>query len=50
MKLRKKLIWMLLAIPMLGGCTKLEEEVYDKYPAEEFYASPEGADVALAGV
>ena len=36
--------------PLLFGCTKIDEEVYDKYPADEFYGSPEGADVALAGV
>ncbi len=34
----------------LFGCTDVEEKVYDKYPAEEFYGSSEGANVALAGV
>ena len=33
------------------GCTQdVTENVYDKYPADEFYATPQGADVALAAV
>ena len=32
------------------SCTDIEENVYDKYPASEFYATPEGANAALAGV
>ncbi|MDT0641247.1 RagB/SusD family nutrient uptake outer membrane protein [Zunongwangia sp. F363] len=33
------------------SCTDdVEEEVYDKYQADEFYSTPEGADVALAAV
>ncbi|QCR22788.1 RagB/SusD family nutrient uptake outer membrane protein [Pontibacter sp. SGAir0037] len=35
---------------LFAGCTDVDEEVYDKYPATEFYGSPEGSDVALAGV
>ena len=34
----------------MTGCTNVEENVYDKYPAKDFYASPQGADIALAGV
>ncbi|MEB0260114.1 RagB/SusD family nutrient uptake outer membrane protein [Mucilaginibacter sp. 10I4] len=32
------------------SCTKVNENVYDKYGANEFYASPAGANVALANV
>ncbi|MGY4538348.1 hypothetical protein ACVW0P_002768 [Mucilaginibacter sp. UYNi724] len=32
------------------SCTKVNENVYDKYSTNEFYASPAGADVALANV
>jgi hypothetical protein len=32
------------------SCTKVNENVYDKYGTKEFYASPAGADVALANV
>lgn len=39
-----------LLITSCISCTDVEENVYDKYPADEFYGSPEGADVALAGV
>ncbi|WP_431243679.1 RagB/SusD family nutrient uptake outer membrane protein [Flavobacterium sp. P21] len=34
----------------LTGCTNVDENVYDKYPAEDFYGSPQGADIALASV
>ncbi|MEB0248586.1 hypothetical protein QN344_00505, partial [Mucilaginibacter sp. 5B2] len=32
------------------SCTKVNENVYDKYGTNEFYASPAGANVALANV
>ena len=35
---------------LMMGCTKVDEEVYDKYAASEFYSSATGADVALANV
>lgn len=35
---------------LMSGCTKVDEEVYDKYAASEFYSSATGADVALANV
>lgn len=34
----------------LQGCTNVDEQVYDKYDSDQFYASPAGADVALANV
>lgn len=38
------------AFIFLFSCTDVDENVYDKYSAVEFYASPEGADAALASV
>jgi len=32
------------------ACTNVDENVYDKYEADEFYGTPEGSDVALAAV
>ncbi|MDB5135394.1 MAG: SusD family protein [Mucilaginibacter sp.] len=32
------------------SCTKVKEDVYDKYPANAFFATPAGADDALATV
>ena len=32
------------------SCTDVSENVYDKYEADAFYATPEGSDVALAAV
>lgn len=32
------------------SCTDVEEHVYDKYTAADFYKTPEGANAALAGV
>lgn len=34
----------------LFSCTDINENVYDKYPADEFYGTPEGANIALANV
>jgi hypothetical protein len=46
----KNLLLLTFLFSFLFGCTDVEEKVYDKYPANDFYGSPEGADVALAGV
>lgn len=35
---------------LLTSCTDIDENVYDKYTADDFYASPEGSDAALASV
>ncbi|MCM4161603.1 RagB/SusD family nutrient uptake outer membrane protein [Antarcticibacterium flavum] len=50
MRTQTILIALFLNLFLLQGCTDVGERVYDKYPADEFYGSPEGADVALAGV
>ena len=39
-----------LAILLFISCTKVNENIYDKYAATTFYSSPAGADVALASV
>lgn len=39
-----------LSVLFFQSCTQVDENVYDKYPAGDFYGTPEGADVALAGV
>lgn len=47
----KKLSSLLLLCLLFSiGCTKVDENIYDRYAAEEFYGSPEGSDVALASV
>lgn len=46
----KKILLLTFLFAGIIGCTDVEETVYDKYPANDFYGSPEGADVALAGV
>src|SRR5687768_11768090 len=50
MKIRNIFFGTCLTLSVISGCTDVEEKVYDKYPAEEFYGSAQGADVALAGV
>jgi starch-binding outer membrane protein, SusD/RagB family len=45
----------IIAIPsfiliLLVGCTKVDENVFDKYSAEDFYSSPDGPNAALASV
>lgn len=39
-----------LGILLMVACTNIDENVYDKYEANEFYGTPEGSDVALAAV
>lgn len=47
----KKILTSILIIGLAAqSCTKVTENVYDKYEAEDFYASPKGADIALANV
>jgi len=47
----KKIVFLaIFALVISQSCTKVDEVVYDKYSAAEFYASPAGADVALANV
>ncbi|MDQ6470167.1 RagB/SusD family nutrient uptake outer membrane protein [Flavobacterium sp. LHD-80] len=50
MKIKNIVLLGTLTFLSLVGCTNVDENVYDKYPAEDFYGSPEGADVALASV
>ncbi|WP_278019858.1 hypothetical protein [Flavobacterium ginsengisoli] len=50
MKIKNILILGSLTFLSLVGCTNIDENVYDKYPQNDFYNSPEGADVALASV
>jgi len=50
MKMKRILIVSFLFILFLSGCTNLDEKIYDKYTADEFYGTPEGSDVALAAV
>lgn len=48
--MKKILISILIVGLSVQGCKKVDEKVYDKYPAEEFYGSAKGADIALANV
>ncbi|SDK17359.1 Starch-binding associating with outer membrane [Flavobacterium noncentrifugens] len=50
MKMKNLLVLGSISFLFLSGCTNVEERVYDKYATDAFYATPEGADVALAGV
>lgn len=47
----KKILFSILIICLVAqSCTKVNENVYDKYAAAQFYSTPEGANVALANV
>lgn len=51
MKSINKLKYFLIVLSaFIFSCTDLEENVYDKYSAKDFYASPEGSEAALASV
>lgn len=48
--MKKILTIALLATLIMQSCTNVDEVVYDKYAATNFYSTPQGADVALANV
>lgn len=48
--MKKILTLALLATLIMQSCTNVDEVVYDKYAATNFYSTPQGADVALANV
>ena len=50
MKIKNIFITGILSFLLLVGCTNIDEHVYDKYPANDFYGTAQGADVALASV
>ena len=50
MKIKNIIIASCIAFVAFTSCTNLDEHVYDKYAADEFYGTPEGSDVALAAV
>ena len=50
MKMKNILIAGSICFLFLFGCTNIDENVYDKYSADDFYGSAQGADVALASV
>ena len=50
MKIKNILIAGSVCFFAMTACTNVEENVYDKYTPEEFYGSPQGADIALASV
>lgn len=50
MKRKNGILIGFLCILLVVACTNIDENVYDKYEANEFYGTPEGSDVALAAV
>jgi hypothetical protein len=46
----RKIIFGILLVALAAlSCTRVNENVYDKYPAAQFYATPTGVNDALAG-
>lgn len=48
--MKKIALFSVLALALFQSCTKVDENVYDKYASTQFYGSPAGSDVALASV
>ncbi|QEC76090.1 RagB/SusD family nutrient uptake outer membrane protein [Mucilaginibacter ginsenosidivorax] len=46
----KKILISICIISLAASCTKVNEHVYDKYTADQFYSTAAGADDALANV
>jgi len=47
----KKILFSIVVICLAAqSCTKVNENVYDKYAADQFYSTPTGVNVALANV
>lgn len=50
MKINKKLVMVSFGVLLLLSCTNVNENVYDAYSADAFYATEEGSNIALAGI
>lgn len=50
MKIKNTVLIGFLSVLVMMACTNVDENVYDKYEANQFYGTPEGSDVALAAV
>lgn len=50
MKRKNTVLIGFLSVLLMMACTNVDENVYDKYEANQFYGTPEGSDVALAAV
>ncbi|MBE7171090.1 MAG: RagB/SusD family nutrient uptake outer membrane protein [Williamsia sp.] len=48
--MKKVVVFSLFALLANLGCTKVDENVYDRYAAQQFFADPKGPDIALASV
>ncbi|MBO9658951.1 MAG: RagB/SusD family nutrient uptake outer membrane protein, partial [Chitinophagaceae bacterium] len=48
--MKKIFFFILLTFQFVQSCTKVDENIYDRYAADDFYNSPTGSDVALASV
>ena len=48
--MKKILILSIITLLLAQSCTKVDENIYDRYAASDFYNSPKGSDVALASV
>ncbi len=48
--MKKIVIGVLMVASAVLSCTRVNENVYDKYPAAQFYATPTGVNDALANV
>jgi hypothetical protein len=48
--MKKNIIIAVFSLLVFHSCTKVDEKVYDKYSAEDFYSSPNGPDAALTSV
>lgn len=46
----KKILISICIVSLAASCTKVNEHVYDKYTADQFYSTAAGADDALANV
>ncbi len=49
-KMKKTIFIFLLSAVFMYSCTDVDEEVFDKYAAKDFYGTSDGADAALANV
>ena len=50
MKIKNILLAGSVCFLALFSCTDISENIYDQYPADEFYATPEGTNSLLAGI
>ena len=48
--MKKIILFFTIVTIVFPNCTKVDERVFDRYEANQFFSDPKGPDIALASV